>query len=82
MEQQPDKVQSVTVVQNLLWGMMFYLFFAPHPPRPPPPPPAPKKKKTQGGNDYEIFESERTVGHTVTSPADTMQQCKELFFKD
>ncbi|CAN0521132.1 unnamed protein product, partial [Scytosiphon promiscuus] len=36
----------------------------------------------QGGNDYEIFESERTIGHTVTSPEDTMKQCKELFFKE
>ncbi|CAM9939051.1 unnamed protein product [Scytosiphon promiscuus] len=35
-----------------------------------------------GGNDYEIFESERTIGHTVTSPEDTMKQCKELFFKE
>ncbi|CAN0018573.1 unnamed protein product [Hapterophycus canaliculatus] len=38
--------------------------------------------RTQGGNDYEIFESERTIGHTVTSPEDTMKQCKELFFKE
>lgn len=36
---------------------------------------------TQGGNDYEIFMSEKTVGHTVTSPADTQQQCTELFIK-
>lgn len=34
-----------------------------------------------GGNDYEIFTHERTIGHTVTSPADTMQQCTELFLK-
>lgn len=39
------------------------------------------RQHVQGGNDYEIFESERTVGHTVTSPEDTMKQCKELFFK-
>ncbi|CAM9493102.1 unnamed protein product [Sphacelaria rigidula] len=39
-------------------------------------------KTFKGGNDHEIFESERTIGHTVTSPADTMAQCKELFFKD
>nr|AIW04131.1 phosphomannomutase [Saccharina japonica]AUN86412.1 phosphomannomutase [Saccharina japonica] len=39
-------------------------------------------KTFKGGNDNEIFESERTIGHTVTSPADTIQQCKELFFKD
>lgn len=39
-------------------------------------------KTFQGGNDYEIFTSERTVGHTVTSPDDTKQQCTELFMKD
>ena len=33
----------------------------------------------QGGNDHEIFESEKTIGHTVTSPADTIQQCTKLF---
>ncbi|KAE9615572.1 Phosphomannomutase [Lupinus albus] len=32
-----------------------------------------------GGNDHEIYESERTIGHTVTSPEDTMKQCKALF---
>ncbi len=32
-----------------------------------------------GGNDYEIFTSERTIGHTVTSPEDTMEQCTKLF---
>lgn len=32
-----------------------------------------------GGNDYEIFSSERTIGHTVTSPEDTMEQCTKLF---
>ncbi|RLM75417.1 hypothetical protein C2845_PM15G26350 [Panicum miliaceum] len=36
-------------------------------------------KTYKGGNDYEIFESERTVGHTVTSPDDTAQQCRSLF---
>lgn len=33
----------------------------------------------QGGNDFEIFSSEKTVGHTVTSPDDTRKQCTELF---
>jgi hypothetical protein len=33
----------------------------------------------QGGNDYEIFTSERTQGHTVTSPDDTRTQCTALF---
>jgi phosphomannomutase len=34
-----------------------------------------------GGNDYEIFTHERTIGHTVTSPEDTKAQCTELFLK-
>ena len=33
----------------------------------------------QGGNDYEIFASPKTVGHTVNSPVDTIGQCRELF---
>jgi phosphomannomutase len=36
-------------------------------------------KTFQGGNDFEIFEDARTIGHTVTSPENTMQICKELF---
>lgn len=36
-------------------------------------------KTYEGGNDFEIFTSERTQGHTVTSPADTREQCKALF---
>lgn len=36
-------------------------------------------KTFQGGNDYEIFTSERTIGHTVTSPDDTKEQCTKLF---
>lgn len=35
----------------------------------------------QGGNDYEIFMSPKTKGHTVTSPIDTVQQCTDLFIK-
>lgn len=34
-------------------------------------------KTHKGGNDHEIFEDERTIGHTVTSPADTMAQLKK-----
>lgn len=37
-------------------------------------------KTFEGGNDYEIFSHKRTVGHTVTSPDDTKEQCKKLFF--
>lgn len=36
-------------------------------------------KTFEGGNDYEIFSSSKTIGHTVTSPEDTRTQCKELF---
>ena len=36
-------------------------------------------KTFEGGNDYEIFTSQRTIGHTVTSPDDTKEQCTKLF---
>ncbi|GAV04172.1 hypothetical protein RvY_14488 [Ramazzottius varieornatus] len=36
-------------------------------------------KTMPGGNDYEIFEDPRTIGHTVTSPEDTRRQVSELF---
>ncbi|KAK5134299.1 hypothetical protein LTR08_006728 [Meristemomyces frigidus] len=36
-------------------------------------------KTHKGGNDYEIYEDSRTVGHSVKDPADTMAQVKELF---
>ncbi|XP_078355744.1 uncharacterized protein LOC144640509 [Oculina patagonica] len=34
----------------------------------------------QGGNDFEIYMDERTTGHKVTSPEDTMKQLKEMFY--
>jgi len=37
-------------------------------------------KTFKGGNDYEIFTDSRTIGHTVTSPADTARILKNLFF--
>lgn len=37
-------------------------------------------KTAKGGNDYEIFEDSRTIGHTVVSPDDTVRQLKELYF--
>ncbi|KAG6663458.1 hypothetical protein CIPAW_02G028200 [Carya illinoinensis] len=37
------------------------------------------KTYSMGGNDHEIYESERTLGHTVTSREDTMKLCKTLF---
>eukprot|EP01023_Acetabularia_acetabulum_P021690 TRINITY_DN2142_c0_g2_i1.p1 TRINITY_DN2142_c0_g2~~TRINITY_DN2142_c0_g2_i1.p1 ORF type:complete len:244 (-),score=49.07 TRINITY_DN2142_c0_g2_i1:172-903(-) len=36
-------------------------------------------KTYEGGNDFEIFSSDRTAGHTVTSPQDTIKQCTEIF---
>jgi len=39
-------------------------------------------KTYKGGNDYEIFADPRTIGHTVTSPEDTMRVIKEMFFDD
>ncbi|CAL9174562.1 unnamed protein product [Musa hybrid cultivar] len=39
-------------------------------------------KTYKGGNDYEIYGSERTVGHTVTSPDDTAAQCRSLFLEN
>ncbi|EPQ28090.1 uncharacterized protein PFL1_04417 [Pseudozyma flocculosa PF-1] len=36
-------------------------------------------KTYKGGNDHEIFSDVRTVGHTVTSPEDTIRQLAELF---
>ncbi len=36
-------------------------------------------KTYEGGNDFEIYESDRTIGHSVKTPDDTMRICKELF---
>ena len=38
-------------------------------------------KTYPGGNDHEIYEDSRTIGHRVTSPDDTMAQLKDLFYK-
>lgn len=35
----------------------------------------------KGGNDYEIFTDERTIGHTVTCPEDTIKLLDELFLQ-
>jgi len=32
-----------------------------------------------GGNDYEIYEDPRTIGHAVTKPEDTQAELKKLF---
>ncbi|KAK3761360.1 hypothetical protein RRG08_060927 [Elysia crispata] len=37
-------------------------------------------KTAKGGNDYEIFEDSRTIGHTVINPQDTVQQIRDLYF--
>lgn len=36
-------------------------------------------KTYRGGNDYEIFASDRTIGHSVKNPEETMAKCRELF---
>lgn len=35
-------------------------------------------KTDKGGNDHEIFEDSRTIGHKVTSPDDTKAQLQSL----
>lgn len=35
--------------------------------------------KQQGGNDFEIYTHERTIGHSVTCPEDTIRILDELF---
>ena len=37
-----------------------------------------------GGNDYEIYSSEKTIGHAIESatPAETVKICKQLFFPE
>jgi len=32
-----------------------------------------------GGNDHEIYEDPRTIGHEVANPDDTIKSLKELF---
>ncbi len=39
-------------------------------------------KTMPGGNDYEIYEDPRTIGHKTTSPEHTKQQLEELFYKN
>jgi phosphomannomutase len=38
-------------------------------------------KCMKGGNDHEIYEDPRTIGHEVTNPDDTVQLLNELFLK-
>ncbi|KAF2749315.1 eukaryotic phosphomannomutase [Sporormia fimetaria CBS 119925] len=37
-------------------------------------------KAYPGGNDWEIYDDKRTIGHAVKDPHDTYQQLKKLFF--
>lgn len=39
-------------------------------------------KAYPGGNDWEIYSDDRTIGHAVKSPEDTYNILKELFFKE
>lgn len=39
-------------------------------------------KTYEGGNDYEIYESKRTIGHSVKTPDDTMSICQKLFLEE
>jgi len=39
-------------------------------------------KTYKGGNDYELYSDPRTIGHTVTSPADTVRLLRESFLTD
>lgn len=39
-------------------------------------------KTYKGGNDYEIYEDSRTIGHAVTCPEDTLKILNELFLKN
>ena len=43
-------------------------------------PAQPFSSDAKGGNDYEIFADERTIGHAVNNPEDTYRRLKELFF--
>ncbi|KAJ3489663.1 hypothetical protein NLI96_g1970 [Meripilus lineatus] len=36
-------------------------------------------KTHKGGNDHEIYSDPRTIGHSVTSPSDTIRILKEMF---
>lgn len=36
-------------------------------------------KTYKGGNDYEIYEDPRTIGHPVTKPEDTLEILNKLF---
>lgn len=35
----------------------------------------------EGGNDWEIYQDERTIGHAVRNPRDTYEKLREMFFE-
>ncbi|GBE86498.1 eukaryotic phosphomannomutase [Sparassis latifolia] len=39
-------------------------------------------KTYKGGNDYELYSDPRTIGHSVSSPEDTMRLLNELFLNE
>ena len=41
-------------------------------------------KYKEGGNDYEIYTSEKTIGHAIetANPKETVAICKKLFFPE
>lgn len=39
-------------------------------------------KTYEGGNDYEIYNDKRVIGHAVTKPEDTMKLLQELFLQN
>ncbi|CAG8618230.1 6647_t:CDS:2, partial [Ambispora leptoticha] len=36
-------------------------------------------KTFKGGNDYEIYTHPKIIGHSVSSPEDTIRELKQLF---
>ena len=34
-----------------------------------------------GGNDHEIYEDEKTIGHSVTGPDDCIKQLTDIFLQ-
>jgi phosphomannomutase len=38
-------------------------------------------KAYPGGNDWELYEDKRTIGHKVKDPEDTLEQLKQIFFQ-
>ena len=39
-------------------------------------------KTMKGGNDYEIYNHPKIIGHSVVSPSDTIEQLEKIFFSN